>query len=211
MDLATYSPSRCRPLLCRLISNLIWRESPLNRTALLLGLLLGAGPWTWAVQRHVTVDDRIFPGVAEMDGNWAALRVARDGKVYAGLACHGCDGHLVYYDPAQDRMVDVGNLTRLCGESNLRIGPQSKIHAKFGEGKDGRIYFGTHAGLWFDYAHFGTRRDTRRALDGLRSQDRQGRGLRHWPTIRGHQHRRLRSEVQPYLRTHPSARSLCVL
>ena len=92
-----------------------------------------------------------------MDGNWAALRVAHDGKVYAGLACHGCDGHLVYYDPAQDRLVDVGSLTRLCGESNLRIGPQSKIHAKFGEGKDGRIYFGTHAGLWFDYARFGAK------------------------------------------------------
>lgn len=91
-----------------------------------------------------------------MDGNWAALLAASDGKVYAGLAYHGGDGHLVFYDSKQDRVHDVGNLTELCGESHLKRGPQSKIHAKFGEGKDGRIYFGTHAGLWWDYARFAT-------------------------------------------------------
>jgi len=105
----------------------------------------------------VTVDQRVFPGLAEMDGNWAALSVASDGKVYAGLACHGCDGHMVMYDPKADRVTDIGNLTHLAGETNLHIGPQSKIHAKFGEGRDGRIYFGTHAGWWFDYARVGTR------------------------------------------------------
>jgi hypothetical protein len=78
-----------------------------------------------------------------MDGNWAALFSASDGKVYAGLAYHGGDGHMVYYDSKTDRMHDIGNLTELTGESHLKRGPQSKIHAKFGEGKDGRIYFGT--------------------------------------------------------------------
>jgi len=105
----------------------------------------------------VTVDHRLFPGLAEMDGNWAALAVGSDGKVYAGLACHGCDGHMVMYDPKADRVSDLGNLTHLAGEGNLSAGPQSKIHARFGEGRDGRIYFGTHAGLWFDYARVGTR------------------------------------------------------
>jgi hypothetical protein len=92
-----------------------------------------------------------------MDGNWAALSAAHDGKVYAGLAYHGGDGHLVYYDAETDTMRDVGNLTALCGETFLRRGPQSKIHAKFGEGKDGRIYFGTHAGYWWNYARFATK------------------------------------------------------
>jgi hypothetical protein len=114
-------------------------------------------PQAFCAEQIVTLDYRIFPGLAEMDGNWAALTVAHDGKVYAGLACHGCDGHLVMYDPATDRVTDLGNLTRLAGEANLRIGPQSKIHAKFGEGADGRIYFGTHAGLWFNYARVGTK------------------------------------------------------
>lgn len=106
--------------------------------------------------KAVTLDFRYFPGLAKMDGNWAALKAASDGKVYVGLACHGCNGHLVFYDAPKDRMVDVGDLTTLAGESELGLGPQSKIHAKIGEGKDGRIYFATHGGWWFDYARFAT-------------------------------------------------------
>lgn len=105
----------------------------------------------------VRLDHRVFPGLHQMDGHWAALLAASDGKVYAGLAYHGSDGHLVYYDSKTDRVQDVGNLTELCGESHLRRGPQSKIHAKFGEGKDGRIYFGTHGGIWFNYARYATK------------------------------------------------------
>jgi hypothetical protein len=120
-------------------------------------LCLITPPCVSSADKIITLDYRIFPGLAEMDGNWAALTVAHDGRVYAGLACHGCDGHMVMYDPATDRVTDLGNLTRLAGEASLRIGPQSKIHAKFGEGTDGRIYFGTHAGLWFNYARVGTK------------------------------------------------------
>ena len=106
--------------------------------------------------RQVTVDYRFFPGLGMMDGNWAALKAATDGKVYVGLACHGCDGHLVYYDSRTDQMVDVGGLNELTGEAGLGIGPQSKIHAKFGEGADGRIYYATHGGWWFDYGRYAT-------------------------------------------------------
>jgi len=109
-----------------------------------------------AAERTVTVEYKVFPGLAEMDGNWAALLAASDGKVYVGLACHGCDGHLVYFDPKADHMVDVGDLNKLTGQDGVNVAPQSKIHAKFGEGKDGRIYFATHAGFWFDYARYAT-------------------------------------------------------
>ncbi|HZP06975.1 MAG TPA: hypothetical protein VFB43_18900 [Terracidiphilus sp.] len=109
-----------------------------------------------APSKSITVDYRYFRGLATMDGNWAALKAASDGKVYVGLACHGCNGPLVYYDSASNKMVDVGDLARLTGEDGLGVGPQSKIHAKFGEGKDGRIYFATHGGWWFDYARFAT-------------------------------------------------------
>jgi len=120
--------------------------------AALLGFVFQACP----AASTVTVDYRVFPGLAEMDGSWAALLAASDGKVYAGLACHGCGGHLVFYDSKNVKMIDVGDLNTLTGEQGLNIGPQSKIHAKFGEGKDGRIYFSTHGGLWFDYARFAT-------------------------------------------------------
>ena len=124
------------------------------RFLVLSALLVPAG---MPAAQTVRVDHRVFLGLHEMDGNWAALYAASDGKVYAGLAYHGGDGHLVYYDAKTDRVHDVGNLTELCGESHLKRGPQSKIHAKFGEGKDGRIYFGTHAGLWWNYARFATK------------------------------------------------------
>ena len=111
-------------------------------------------PVALSAQGGVTVQFRYFPGLATMDGNWAALKAGSDGKVYVGLACHGCNGHFVYYDSTKDRMVDVGDLTSLAGESGLGLGPQSKTHAKLGEGKDGRIYFATHGGWWFDYSRF---------------------------------------------------------
>jgi len=107
--------------------------------------------------RTVTVEYREFTGLETMDGNWSALYAASDGKVYVGLCNHGGDGHLAYYDPKTDRMHDGGNLTEAAGEALRRLGPQSKIHAKFGEGKDGRIYFGTQRGWWFNWARLGTK------------------------------------------------------
>jgi hypothetical protein len=127
----------------------------LRRTILLFLAISAAG--LAAEVATVTMADRVFPGLERMDGNWAALFAASDGKVYAGLAYHGGGGHLVYYDSKTDAVHDVGDLTVLCGESALHRGPQSKIHAKFGEGADGRIYFGTHAGLWWNYARFATK------------------------------------------------------
>lgn len=131
----------------------MWRF--LRRRTRLVGILSLATAGLFGAT--VRVDHRVFPGLQQMDGNWAALLAASDGKVYAGLAYHGSDGHLVYYDSKTDRVVDVGNLTELTGESQLKRGPQSKIHSKFGEGKDGRIYFGTHAGWWWNYARFATK------------------------------------------------------
>ncbi len=100
----------------------------------------------------VPVGYRIFPGLARMDGNWSALLAGSDGKVYIGLAYHGGDGHLACYDSKADQMHDVGALTELCDEQFLKRGPQAKIHTKFGEGKDGLIYFGTQYGYDFNFA-----------------------------------------------------------
>jgi len=115
-----------------------------------------SGPRGGPQARTVRMDYRLFPGLANMDGNWSALLASSDGKVYAGLAYHGGDGHLVYYDPSVDLVHDVGALTFLCGEQGLGRGPQSKIHTKLGEGKDGRIYFATQYGLDFNFARYDT-------------------------------------------------------
>ncbi len=128
---------------------------PALLTAVLLAVALPLVPAEKA--RTVRIDHRVYPGLHLMDGNWAALLAASDGKVYSGLAYHGGDGHVAYYDSKTDRMHDMGNLTELCGESFVKRGPQSKVHSKFGEGKDGRIYFATHAGWWWDYARYATK------------------------------------------------------
>jgi len=106
--------------------------------------------------RIARVDCRIFPGLAKMDGNWSALLAGSDGKVYMGLAYHGGGGHIVYYDSKTDMVRDVGDLNVLTGQQFLRVGPQSKIHTKFAEGKDGRIYFATQYGNDFDFARYAT-------------------------------------------------------
>ena len=126
-------------------------RTPIRCLAVLLPWICGGA------ERAVRLDYRVFDGLHESDGNWAALLAASDGKVYAGLAFHGAGGRLVHYDSKTGRMHDAGDLTALAGESHLERGPQSKIHSKFGEGQDGRIYFGTHGGWWFNYARFATK------------------------------------------------------
>lgn len=106
--------------------------------------------------RTVQVDCRVFPGLAEMDGNWSALLAGSDGKVYVGLAYHGGGGRMVYYDSTTDTIHDIGDLNDLVGQPFTRVGPQSKIHTKFGEGKDGRIYYATQYGNDYDFARVGT-------------------------------------------------------
>jgi len=56
------------------------------------------------------------------------------------------------YDPIADRVTDIWQPDALGpAKPTCTSGRNRKFTPKFGEGKDGRIYFGTHAGLWFDY------------------------------------------------------------
>jgi hypothetical protein len=119
--------------------------------------LLSSVVWLTTAVSGAQVDYRVFPNLAEMDGNWSALLAASDGKVYVGLAYHGGSGRLAWYDPRSDSMHHAPPLTELCGEQFLRRGLQSKIHTKFGEGRDGRIYFATHYGLDFNFARQATK------------------------------------------------------
>jgi hypothetical protein len=47
---------------------------------ILAALCFGTAPSAFSAGKIVTLDYRIFPGLAEMDGNWAALKVAHDGQ-----------------------------------------------------------------------------------------------------------------------------------
>jgi len=123
---------------------------------LLTAALLGFAFQTCSATSTVTVDYRVFPGLAEMDGNWAALLAASDGKVYAGLGLPRLQRTSCLLRLEEGHDDRRGRPEQADWRAGLEIGPQSKIHAKFGEGKDGRIYFATHGGWWFDYARFAT-------------------------------------------------------
>ncbi|MBI3650753.1 MAG: hypothetical protein HY231_06860 [Acidobacteria bacterium] len=100
----------------------------------------------------VTLEHRNFPGLHEADSAYSALFVASDGKVYAGLDFSGGAAHLVVYDPVKDTVRDLGDMIYATGENGSGSAPQSKIHVKFAEGRDGKIYFATHYAIDFDRA-----------------------------------------------------------
>lgn len=89
--------------------------------------------------RTVTLEARFFPGLSTMNGNWAALKAASDGTVYAGLACHGCDGRLFSYGP-QTGAYDV------LGSVDVNRKPyytwQVYVIDAMASGSDGPIYIG---------------------------------------------------------------------
>jgi hypothetical protein len=62
--------------------------SPIASHLIRILFFLGFACSSLYAAKIVIVDHRIFPGLAAMDGHWAALSVAHDGKVYIGLAYH---------------------------------------------------------------------------------------------------------------------------
>jgi len=65
-------------------------------------LLAGAGLPS-AAPKTVRLEHRIFPGFHYLDGNWAALLAASDGKVYTSFSHHGGDGRFLCYDSKSGR------------------------------------------------------------------------------------------------------------
>lgn len=89
--------------------------------------------------RTVTIEGRFFPNLRTMNGNWAALKAANDGKVYAGLARHGCHGRLFSYEPSTDAYDVLGFV-----DVNRRpyYTWQAYVIDAMASGSDGTIYIG---------------------------------------------------------------------
>ena len=100
----------------------------------------------------VRAESRFFTDPRDAECIWSAVHVSRDNKVYIGLGRHTGAAHLYQYDPATDVMRDLGDMGVETGEQGLGRISEGKIHTKIFEGKDGRIYFGTHFGLWYLHA-----------------------------------------------------------
>ena len=90
-----------------------------------------------------------YSGFSRAHDTYNALSAASDGKIYYLLSSdnHEIGGQMFVYDPASDATTFLGDLTEICGETNLKAIPQGKSHVRFYE-RNGKLYFSTHVGYY---------------------------------------------------------------
>jgi hypothetical protein len=94
--------------------------------------------------KSIILESRSFPNNLKEDGFWAAFHAGRDGKVYIGLNTEGGGSAQFYiYDPQTDRIRHRADMSEFLGEMGKGIRTHAKIHTKFVEDNEGRIYFAT--------------------------------------------------------------------
>lgn len=85
---------------------------------------------------------RFTGGSGREDSMWSALYAAKSGKLYIGLCTHAEAAHFFEFDPAEDRMHHVADMTAFKGERGEGVRTSGKIHVRMGEDAEGRVYFG---------------------------------------------------------------------
>jgi hypothetical protein len=77
------------------------------------------------------------------------MRTARDGRIYYVLSSESfkVGARMFCYDPAADKIEDLGDITEACGEKDARTIVQGKSHVNFVE-QGGKLYFATHVGYY---------------------------------------------------------------
>ena len=102
-----------------------------------------------ASTHHPLVAKHYYSGFELAFGTWNALNSASDGRIYYCLSSNLIDveGQLYAFDPSNEKIEHLGDLTEICGETGLNAIPQGKVHTNFYE-RDGKLYFATHAGFY---------------------------------------------------------------
>ncbi len=96
-----------------------------------------------AADQCVYLDSRGFPGGHREDQMFSALYAAADGTVYVGLCTHAGSAQFYSYDPRTDRMRHLADMAEWLGQTGQGVRTAGKIHTRFVEDKQGRIYFAT--------------------------------------------------------------------
>jgi hypothetical protein len=94
-------------------------------------------------EKYVYVDSRDFPGDHKEGSMYSALYTASDGNLYIGLCTHAGASQFYQYDPKNDTMRHIADMTEFLGEKGKGIRVAGKIHTPFVEDRKGDIYFGT--------------------------------------------------------------------
>ena len=94
--------------------------------------------------KRIILDSRSFPNNLKEDGFWAAIHAGEDGRVYIGLNTEGGGSAQFYiYDPQDNKIIHRADMSDFLGEKGKGIRTHAKIHTKFCEDQEGRIYFAT--------------------------------------------------------------------
>ncbi|NIJ51453.1 hypothetical protein [Dyadobacter arcticus] len=90
-----------------------------------------------------------YSGFEKAHDTYNAISAASDGKIYYVLSSdnHEVGGQMYVYDPENDSIRFLGDLTEICGEKDSKTIPQGKSHVRFYE-RDGKLYFSTHVGYY---------------------------------------------------------------
>lgn len=90
-----------------------------------------------------------FSGFEDAHDTYNAVSTASDGKIYYVLSSAAYDkgGQIYKYDPLNDKVTFLGDLTDICGEKGKMTISQGKSHVDFYE-RDGKLYFATHVGYY---------------------------------------------------------------
>jgi hypothetical protein len=90
-----------------------------------------------------------YSGFELAHDTYNAISCASDGKIYYVLSSESIEkgGQFYRYDPTNDQIKFIADLTEACGEKDLRAVPQGKSHVRFYE-KNGKLYFSTHVGYY---------------------------------------------------------------
>ena len=84
-------------------------------------------------------------GFPDAHDTWNGMGCASDGKIYYVLSAEKYDvgGRMYCFDPKNNDIRFVGDLTEACGEKGRNTIVQGKSHVNFVE-SNGRLYFATH-------------------------------------------------------------------
>lgn len=88
-------------------------------------------------------------GFALGHDSYNGMGTASDGNIYYVLSSENIDqgAKMFRFDPRTEKITEVGDLTRACGEAGTKAIPQGKSHVTFVESQ-GKLYFGTHVGVY---------------------------------------------------------------
>lgn len=88
-------------------------------------------------------------GFAHSHDTYNGMGTGSDGRIYYVLSAEPYDvaGQMYSFDPATRKITQLGDLTEICGEKDMKAVAQGKSHVNFVE-SGGKLYFATHIGYY---------------------------------------------------------------